>query len=195
MTLDFNTNDRYDKIQRLQKVNGYTPDEPSAVTKITARAIILIFGVALGMIVISAARSCEPKPETGQLDCGECHNRQAAMTQYFKKNGSKTPEQMALAVLSTKNPRLMAAIAKVESNGNPQIRRAGYKKRHDGAFQVNGRIHGRVSHDVVEQALQSERILTELTAEYGIKKALSVYGGDSTSRYQKTVLAELVNVP
>lgn len=105
---------------------------------------------------------------------------------------------MAHAVLTTKSPRLMSAIAKVESNGNPSLRRTGYKHKHSGAFQVNPKHWGEVSHDAIEQALQAENILEVLVKEHNgnIKKALNAYGGDRTRRtYAKNILAELENVP
>jgi hypothetical protein len=47
----------------------------------------------------------------------------------------------------------------------------------------------------VAQALQSEKILAELTGELGVKRALSLYGGDHTGRYADRVLAELERTP
>lgn len=131
----------------------------------------------------------------GSLDCNKCHSHKAALTNYFKKNGSKTPEEMANALLKTRSPRLLSAIAKVETGGNPTVMRSGFRKQHDGAFQVNPKYWGKVPKDAVGQALQAETILQELVDEYPIKTALSKYGGDSTSKYQKRVLAELTRVP
>jgi hypothetical protein len=161
-----------------------------------------IFGyvalVMLACIVLTTGitiKQCTKLSDKPQLDCQQCHSRKQAMTEYFRKNGSRSPEQMAEAVLNTKSPRLLAAIAKVETGGNPHIRNTGYKKRHSGAFQVNPKYWGNVPYNPAEQALQSERILAELTNDYPLRKALSVYGGDSTDRYQRTVLAELQRVP
>ena len=95
---------------------------------------------------------------------------------YFMKIGSKTPQQMAEAVLHTRSPRLLAAMAKVESNGNPHIRNTGYKKRHSGAWQVNPKYWGKVSHDPIEQAKQTERILEDLVKNSNIRSALANYG-------------------
>lgn len=131
-----------------------------------------------------------------QRECAECHNRQAAMTEYFKKSGSKSPEEMANAVLATKSPRLLAAVAVAGEKNTPiTARNTGYKKRHHGAFQVNPKYWGAVPYDATGQAKQAERILTELTDEMPIKTALSFYGGDSTDKYQRRVLAELTRVP
>lgn len=124
-------------------------------------------------------------------------DEQWRLSMYFAKNGSPTPEQMAIAVTKTKSPRLLAAIAKIETNGNPHKRNTGYKKRHSGAWQVNPRDWGKVSKDPVEQALQAEFALDTFTKESKgkIKKALNNYGGDSTDKYSAMVLAELERVP
>lgn len=157
----------------------------------------IAIGAVLGMILLATVRSCDQdtEPVTASVQCNQCHNQQMSLTTYFKDNGSRTPEEMAYAVLQTKSPKLLAAMAVVESDGNHAIRNRGYKKRHDGAFQVNPSIHGKVSSDPVEQALQAERILTELTDKHPIKVALSVYGGDSSEAYQQKVLTELLHVP
>jgi hypothetical protein len=85
----------------------------------------------------------------------------------------------------------------VESGGNSHIRNTGYKKRHNGAFQVNSKLHGRVSPDPVEQARQAEAILIDLTKTYpsDIHKVLNSYGGDTRGKYAITVLNELTEVP
>lgn len=116
---------------------------------------------------------------------------------YFKKKGSPTPEKMAEAVLATQSPRLMAAIATVETNGNPSKRNTGYRKRHCGAWQVNPKDWGPVSHEAIKQALQAEGALIAFVkmAKGSIVHGLNRYGGDSTDVYAGKVLAELVQVP
>lgn len=118
-------------------------------------------------------------------------------TLYFLKSGSKTPQQMAEAVLHTKSPRLLAAMATIETNGNHAVRNTGYKKRHHGAWQVNPKYWGKVSKNPVEQAKQAEIILEDLAkaSNNDINSTLAKYGGDSTNSYAKRTLAELVNVP
>lgn len=136
-----------------------------------------------------------------QVNCGTCHNteshRHQKMSAYFRKNGSPEPEVMANAVLRTRNPRLLAAVARVESNGRPALRSTGYRKRHHGAFQVSSKDWGKVSPNAAEQALQAEAILKELVEEKGgIISGLNQYGGDKThKRYARTILAELEQVP
>lgn len=150
----------------------------------------------LGAAALVIFTECQPKPKL--TECMGCH-RKAAYTAYFQKAGSKSPQEMAEAVLATKNPRLMAAIAKIETGGNPHIRNTGYKKRHDGAFQIASKHHGKVSHDVVEQALQAEMVLVGmLSEEKSIIPALNAYAGHTDKkrgRYAYNVLAELSQVP
>ena len=138
-----------------------------------------------------------------QFKCIECHKsewtkKHQKLAQYFKRKGSPCPEEMSHAVLTTKSPRLMSAIAKCESGGDYRIRSKGYKLQHDGAFQVNPKHWGKVPYDAVGQALQAETVLEVLVKEHNgnIKKALNAYGGDRTRRtYAKNILAELENVP
>ena len=156
---------------------------------------LVLLGAVVGMIGITAFKACTKEPEPVQRPCQACHTRVMVMANYFKKAGSKSPEQLAVAVLGTNNPRLLAAIAVVETGGN-NVKNTGYKKRHQGVYQVNPRHWGVVdSKDIAKQSLQAERILTELTDTMPIKKALSQYGGDTTDKYQRKVLAELVKVP
>ena len=123
-------------------------------------------------------------------------NRRTAMVNYFKKKGNKHPEQMADAVLKTKKSKLLAAIAVAGEKNTPYtVRKGGYKGRHAGAWQVNPKYWGRVPFDAIGQALQVEQILTSLTKSMTVQRALSLYGGDHTGRYQQRVLAELGRVP
>jgi len=178
----------------VQDDERFLPMEPIRSSNLFTTVALISVGAAMGMAIIAGIRRCEVYPEPAK-ECAACHNQQMAMSNYFKKAGSKSPEEMAYAVLKTNNPRLLAAVSVVESNANPNTRRSGYKRRHDGAFQVNPKHWGRVPDDAIGQSLQAERILQELTQTMPIKKALSQYGGDSTDKYQRRVLAELVRVP
>jgi len=121
--------------------------------------------------------------------------QQAALTDYFRRAGSPHPERMATAVLETDKPRLLSAIAKVESGGKETAYNK--KSRAKGAFQVKERHWGKVRPSAVEQALQADRILNDLYDEKdgNLRKALNAYGGDTKGRYAKMVLAELQQVP
>ena len=164
----------------------------TALEVFTTVAIVSVIGLVFYQLKFHPSNN-------GQLDCQKCHSRelqkQSKLAAYFKKNGSKTPEEMADAVLRTKSPRLLSAVAVRETGGNPDVRSTGYRKRHHGAFQVNSKHWGKVSHDPIEQALQAEAILTELTHEKGIVAGLNAYGGDTHGKYAKMILAELVSVP
>lgn len=137
-----------------------------------------------------------------QIDCCECHNRYMSMSLYFKRHGSSTPQLMATAVMETKRPKLMAAIAVKESGGN--LKALGDHKRSKGAFQVQAKhwkafLHEKkVSKDAITQALDSERILDALLIESNgdMKIALNAYNGDYTrKKYAEKILAELQNIP
>jgi len=156
-------------------------------------AVAVITAITIGYVAVK-----HPSVKPAQKQCAECHDsKKHNLTEYFKKKGSPEPEVMADAVLQTRNPRLLAAVAVKESTGNYRIRNAGYKNRHHGAFQVNPRDWGKVSTDPIDQALQAEGILRELVEEKGtITAALNQYGGDKThKRYAKNILAELQEVP
>jgi hypothetical protein len=166
--------------------------QPRTITVTFAHVGLLAIGIVLGIVLDTGIKACH-KPPTPLRDCSGCHNK---FTSYFQKNGSRTPEVMAYAILQTRSPRLLASIAVVESGGNSHIRNTGYKKRYHGSFQVDPKIWGTVPHDAVGQALQAERILEELVGEKGtILAALNSYGGDTRGKYARTILRELQEVP
>lgn len=95
---------------------------------------------------------------------------------YFQAHKSPVPNLMTSAVLQTKRPAIMAAIAVVESNGTPWA--VGDNGKSRGAFQVQERYWGAVPVDPVEQALQAERILEELLKSRGrLRCAITAYNG------------------
>ncbi|MBV5327120.1 MAG: hypothetical protein JZU65_05695 [Chlorobium sp.] len=158
--------------------------------------ILFSIGAVFGMLILVTVKACDNEPQTVIQNCSYCHNKKMAFTIHFKNKGSRSPEEMADAVLKTKNPRLLAAIAVVESDGNSHIRNRGYKKQHDGAFQVNPAHWGKVPHDAEGQALQAEDILEELVGtKKNIRVALNHYGGDTRGNYAKAILKELQEVP
>lgn len=185
---------RHDLIQSLQNRN--LPQEVKSYGLLKT-ATMIGFGILIGAAIIPLTRSCD-KAETKRPmseDCYSCH-RKAAMIDYFKKSGNPHPEAMAVAVLQTKYPRLLAAMAvKGEKNTPYTVRRGGWKKQHAGAWQQNEKYWGKVPYTPIEQALKTENILEDLTKAMPIEEALSYYGGDSTSKYANRVLAELVNIP
>jgi uncharacterized protein YpmB len=183
----------------MAKQNRFITDkEPKRFIHILTFLIIVLI---VDMCSYFAFSPIYRKPVT--TDCTKCHNKKAELTRYFKKSGSKTPEQMAEAVLKTKSPRLMAAIHIGGEKGTPYtVRNGGYKKRHAGAWQMskrNQKAYGVVPIDPVGQALQAERLLDDLVAdEKDIVKALNAYGGESNKKrgkYAYNVLDELRQVP
>lgn len=113
--------------------------------------------------------------------------------EFFRRHGSPVPEQMAVAVTSTKRPALMAALAVVESNGTPDA--VGDKGKAHGAFQVWPDHWGPVPSDPAGQAAQAERILDALVeSRGGLRRGLAAYNGGTTPpraayRYASRVLA------
>ena len=110
----------------------------------------------------------------------------------FEKAGSPVPQQMTQACMKTKNPKLMASVAIVESDGTPWAKgKAGER----GAWQVIPKEHGQVSSNVDEQALQAERILDELrVADSGrsLRRALAQYNGGTKPRAKSYRYADRV---
>lgn len=98
--------------------------------------------------------------DTEELSKAVLTSEQAEYRDFFKGHGSPASEQMAIAVTKTKRPAFMAAIAVVESNGDPKA--VGDNGASKGAFQVQEKHWGKVPTTAVEQALQAERILEEL---------------------------------
>lgn len=187
---------RYDKIQRLNRYQHPTPKPRSLLAPLILTAVLFL-------VMIVKNHRPQPVPHRPTAPCSQCHNRhaataqyKAAMRDYFQRAGATAPDKMAEAVLATKQPRLLAAVHVAGEKCTPYtVRRGGYRHRHAGAWQVNSRYWGRVPIDPVAQALQSEKILAELTGELGVKRGLSVYGGDHTDKYANAVLAELSEVP
>lgn len=160
----------------------------------------LIGGCIIVCIGALFAKGCEREPmptviKSSGAACNSCHNK---LVNYFRVKGSKTPEEMANAVLQTRNPRLLAAVSVIESNGNHKVKNTGFRKQHHGAFQVSSKYWGKVSTNPVQQALQAEKILEELSENRPIKQALNYYGGEAnlkTGKYADAVLRELSEVP
>jgi hypothetical protein len=133
----------------------------------------------------------------------KCHGPGLSVEQlryqaYFHKAGNKHSEVMANAVLATKQPKLMAAVAvKGELNTPYTVRKGGYKKRHAGAWQQSEKDWGKVPYDALNQAIKAEKDLAGLIVENGnLEVALNKWGGDKTKKiYAKNILNELTNIP
>lgn len=182
---------RYDLMQRL---GNKVPRESKGWSGTVNALCWVSVGFIMGAFLLPPI---DPRPKVSQQSCKECHNSKTQLTQYFKDSGNKHPEKMATAVLATNKPKLLAAVAVAGEKNTPYtVRKGGYKKRHAGAWQVNPKYWGPVPKDPIGQALQAERILEDLTGDSkNIRTALSIYGGDSSSRYANRVLKELQEVP
>jgi hypothetical protein len=154
--------------------------------------LFLIFIILAGYDWVSKEPKIEFKKSHGEI---KPTIREIQMAEYFRRKGSPVPQKMAQAVLATSKPRLMASIAVRESGGDPKAVGDGGKSK--GAFQVQ-KHWGIVSKNVVEQALQSERVIDELIIASGgnLKVALNKYGGDRTRKvYAKNILQEMNKIP
>ena len=167
-----------------------------------ATMVVVAISFVLGMFSLAAIKACDraPEPVAVTSACPSCHyvSRHSKMAAYFKRSGHPAdPSRMATAVLSTGHPKLLAAIAVTEKSPITS-KRGGYKERHIGSWQMsrlNEKAYGKTPSDPLGQAMQADRLLKDLLAEYPVKVALSKYGGDSSSKYQRKVLAELERTP
>ena len=160
--------------------------------------LAVLFLLVTGLISVASYNIGKIKAIRAMTNtCTQCHNYTTQMEEYFKRSGSRAPKEMANGVIHTGKTKLMAAIAVVESNGNPHISKRGYRQHHDGAYQVNPHYWGRVPQDATGQTKQAEKILQELIEDKGsVTKGLNAYGGDVTKkRYAVAVLEELRRVP
>lgn len=174
-----------------------------AFTKIS----LICIGILIGMALLAVIRSCDkdPEPIVTRNNCIKCHSKEykkkQEMVAYFVKAGSKSPEQMAEAVLKTKNPRLLAALHVGGEKNTPHTSmKTGYKNRYSGAWQTS-KHWGKITKNttITEQALIAEFALkAHVDDEKSIIKGLNAYGGESnrvTGNYAYNVLAELTKVP
>lgn len=117
--------------------------------------------------------------------------RHAKISACLKRHGSLYAEQVTQAVMATKAPELLAAIAIRESNGNPYA--LGGRGQSRGAFQIQERWWGAVSPDVYAQARQASKVIDVLLMRHNgnMHKALSDYNNDSSGRYANYVIARM----
>lgn len=151
---------------------------------------IMTVGVvaALGISLTLLTKCQEPRT----VYTSHITEQQHTLAGVFKNNGSKQPLEMAIAVSKTKRPKLMTAIAIVESNGNPTA--VGDSGASKGAFQVQAKHWGAVPTTALEQATQAERILDELiVANRGrLRQALAEYNGGTKPPKQSYRYADRV---
>ena len=120
--------------------------------------------------------------------------KEARLAEFFEKHGAPDPVALAVATAPLKRPRLAAAQAVVESNGDPAaVGKAGER----GVWQIIEREWSAVPQDLRLQADQYERIMEGLIAEQrgSLRRALSTYNSGHPTRsanYASRVL-QLVN--
>lgn len=152
------------------------------------------------VLLIAAAQTCDHREQTTPVVHAYEHyvDRTERVAMYFAAKGSPAPAQMAQAVTQTKRPKLSAAQAVVESDGNPRARgRAGEK----GAWQVIEKYHGNAGITPVEQALKNEKLMDELLESYDLDTAVRKYNGGPgalnkpvTKKYLAKVRREIFEV-
>ena len=136
--------------------NWYTVPEQKIEKSIRVKILNIISIISALLFCFLLYKCAEVKPYQPTL------THHDTLQTFFTFHGSPTPSIMASAVLQTKNPNLMAAIAVRESNGTPWAVGDGGKSK--GAFQVQEKYWGKVSPNVLDQAIQAEKILEELSA-------------------------------
>ena len=170
--------------------NKFIYDEdlyPSRTREYVTRTLLII-GITIAAMGIG---QCMKEPRQAQIVIHQGQT-EAKIQEAFERAGSPVPNQMAKACMKTKNPKLMASVAIVESDGTPWAKgKAGER----GAWQVIPKEHGQVSSNVNEQALQAERILDELRVAdsgRGLRRALAQYNGGTKPRAKSYRYADRV---
>jgi hypothetical protein len=104
----------------------------------------------------------------------------------YKMVGDK---HIANTLACSKYPRILTAIAKVESDFRPQI--VGDSGDSVGLFQIQPKHHGAVPETIEGQTKHAERILDELIRQHGMPKAIERYNGkgQQARRYKQKVIA------
>lgn len=208
MPNNFTTEKKYLQNQQItpkDALNDYYHRNPESKRNSANIAFVCFFGMigfALGLACLGLynsykVKAVENKPVEKQPACFKCHQKQM-LTGYFKRNKVLDPEKMADAVIATRSPRLMAAIAVGGERKTPHTaRNTGYKGRYSGAWQTHP-MWGKVTKDVTQQALIAEFALeTHVIDQKDIIKGLNAYGGESNKKrgkYAYNVLNEFTRV-
>ena len=148
-------------------------------------------GLIIAMMVVSCVKGIDKTIELEEINNApyrqqrqEILNRNDKLADAFHNAGSADPHLMAKACRATKDPKLMAAVAIVESNGTPHaVGRSGER----GAWQVIPKVWGSVPKSADGQARQAERILDELVAASPRRSLLQGLSAYNTGRYNSKV--------
>ena len=165
--------------------NKFVYDEalyPSNAREYVTRGLLVTAMIIAAMGIAQCVK--EPRQAPAPVAVKSTNPAQVKLEQAFEKAGSPVPHQMAKACMATKNPKLMASVAIVESEGTPWARGKSGEK---GAWQVIAKHHGAVSDNPVQQALQAERILDELVAEAPRGSLLQGLSAYNTGRFTSPV--------
>ena len=160
------------------------------ITKEYTKGILLMLAVVISMGVAgNIDNQAAVEIKTAPLSAKE-----KVLAEFFEKHGSPHPVELAQAVAPLKRPRLAAAQAVVESNGNA---RAIGKAKERGVWQIIEAEWSAVPQDLRLQAQQYEQIMESMiTEERGrLRQALSRYNSGHPTRsanYASRVL-QLVN--
>ena len=115
------------------------------------------------------------------------------LAEFFERQGSPAPVEMGKAVAKRKRPRLLAAVAAVESNGNPAaVGKAGEVT----AWQIIEKEWGSAGVTTEAHSKKAEDILEELIRQNNgnLRAALSAYNGDRSGRYAAKVMKKVSEV-
>jgi hypothetical protein len=143
------------------------------------RSVVFMSAVTVAILAAGGVSLIRCTPEKKPAAAYKAHYtlQEQHYIQVFKLHGSPEPEVMACAVTNTKKPKLMAAMAIIESNGNTKA--VGDSGQSKGAYQVQAKHWGEVPATATEQAQQAERILEELvqSSRGRLRSGLTKYNG------------------
>lgn len=176
------------------------PRREASTLEMVCLTAALFFACTTAVLLVKGCDR-EPMPAVIKSQCVSCHSKEGIMAYYFRKKGVKSPEQMAEAVLRTRNPRLLAAMNVGGEKKTPHTAmKTGWKRQFSGAWQTHDRWGKITKHSTItEQALIAEFALeTHVAEQKNVIKGLNAYGGESdlkNGKYAFNVLKELAEVP
>ena len=142
---------------------------------------ILLMALVIGLMGMVGEMDRQADEALRKTEQTPLSTKEKALAEFYQKHGAPDPVSLAVATASLKRPRLAAAQAVVESNGNPKaIGKAGEK----GTWQILEREWGVVPTDLRLQADQYEKIMESLIAEQRgrLREALSRYNSGHPNR-------------
>lgn len=155
--------------------------------------VLLVIIVAFGIVGNIEYRDQQAMEQAAKIPPCTLTLKEAKLAEFFEKNGSPHPVELAQTVAKMKRPRLAAAQAVVESNGN---KTAIGKLNEKGVWQIRQELHGEFSSDLGSQSRKFEEVMEQMIRESDgkLKKALSLYNGDRSGKYAALVLRKVAEV-